>query len=412
MSAGGDVGGDELRALLGPLPEGSAAIREIEDACQVPTYAKLGAALVQGRGSYVTDAEGTRYLDLYGGHAVALTGHCHPTVVAAIRAQAGRLLFYSNLVYNDVRALAVRALTRLAPEGLRRVFLCNSGAEANETALKIARKHTGRMRVVSMQEGFHGRTLGCLGATGLPAYRDPAYPIPTAHTYVPYGDEDALAAALDDDVAAVLLEPIPSMGGIQEAAPAWFQALRARCTKHGALLIFDEVQTGFGRTGTPFYGERVGVTPDLITGAKGIASGFPAGVVFIREDIGAAMKPGEQGTTFGGGPLASAAIAATAQVIVTEDLPAHAARVGARLREALAGIAAVESTAGAGLLIGINFDRPAKPICQALIAEGVLTGTSGGNPQQMRLLPPLTLSEEEALGWLPALTRVLDSVAG
>ena len=397
----------DLVHAIGPLPEGSDAIRAIEDACQVPTYAKLGAALVRGEGSYVFDAEGKRYLDLYGGHAVALTGHCHPTVVEALRAQAGRLLFYSNLVYNDVRAVAVQALADLAPEGLGHVFLCNSGAEANETALKIARKATGRMRVVSMHEGFHGRTLGCLGATGIEGYRDPAYPIPTDHTYVPYGDEDALAAAMGDDVAAVLLEPIPSMGGIREAPATYFEALRAHCDEHGAHLVFDEVQTGFGRTGTPFYGERVGVTPDLITGAKGIASGFPAGVVFVRADLAAHMKLGEQGTTFGGGPMASAAIAATARVIRDEVLPEHAAEVGRALRNALEALPAVQETTGAGLLVGINFDRPAKPLVRALVERGILTGTSGGNPNQMRLLPPLTLSENEALSWLPALEEVL-----
>jgi acetylornithine/N-succinyldiaminopimelate aminotransferase len=398
-----------LEQVLGPLPVGSDAIRAIEDACQVPTYAKLGAALVRGAGSYVWDAEGKRYLDLYGGHAVALTGHCHPKVVAALRAQAGRLLFYSNLVYNDVRALAVEALAALAPAGLGHVFLCNSGTEANETALKIARKSTGRMRILSMREGFHGRTLGSLAATGIASYRDPAYPLSTAHTYLPYGDEDALRAAFDDDVAGVILEPIPSMGGIVEAPPSWFHTLRELCSAHGSLLIFDEVQTGFGRTGTHFYGERVGVTPDLITGAKGIASGVPAGVVFVREDLAAAMKNGEQGTTFGGGPLASAAIAATAQILRDEDLPGNAARVGSSLRAALAEIDGVVETAGSGLLVGINLDRPAKPVCQALIQAGILTGTAGGNPNQMRLLPPLTLSEDEALSWLPALRDALAS---
>jgi acetylornithine/N-succinyldiaminopimelate aminotransferase len=394
-----------LEAVLGPLPASTAAIRETEDAFQVPTYAKLPVALVRGEGSFVWDADGKRYLDLYGGHAVALTGHCHPRVVEAVRAQAGRLLFYSNAVYSDVRAKAVEMLARLAPEGLRRAFLCNSGAEANETALKIARKHTGRMRVLSMQEGFHGRTLGALGATGIPSYRDPAYPIPTQHDYLPYGDAGALEAAMGDDVAAVILEPIPSMGGIRVADASYFEALREACDEHGALLVFDEVQTGFGRTGTLFYGEQAGVTPDLITGAKGIASGVPAGVTFVREDLAAQVRVGEQGTTFGGGPLASAAIAATARVLLDEDLPAHAARVGAALRARLDELPFVEQTTGAGLLVGIDLDRPAKPVCRALVEAGVLTGSAGGNPNQIRLLPPLTLTEDEALGWLPLLEK-------
>lgn len=397
----------DLEAAIGALPTTTDEIRAIEDACQMPTYAKLPLALVRGEGSWVWDAEGTRYLDLYGGHAVALTGHCHPRVVAALRAQAGRLLFFSNVVYNDVRAAAVRALTDIAPEGLKSVFLCNSGAEANETALKLVRKHTGRKRIVSMQEGFHGRTLGALGATGIPGYRDAAYPIPTDHSYVPYGDSEALAAVMGEDVAAVILEPIPSMGGIQVAGAAWFRDLRAACDEHGALLIFDEVQTGFGRTGTMWFGDHVGVTPDLITGAKGMASGFPAGVTFLREDLAAQVQVGEQGTTFGGGPLASAAIAATVACLVDEALPANAAQVGDVLREALAAVPHVVSTSGRGLLVGIELDMPAKPVCRALVDEGILTGTSGGNAQQVRLLPPLTLSEDEALGWLPTFERVL-----
>jgi len=400
-----------LEAALGPLPTETARIMAIEDASQVPTYAKYPLAVVHGSGCHVTDADGKRYLDLYGGHAVALTGHCHPRVVAALRAQAGRLLFFSNMLYNDVRALAVERLTGLAPEGLRRVFLCNSGTEANECALKLVRKHTGRMRVLSMQDGFHGRTLGALGATGIPAYRDPAYPIPVEHGYLPYGDEDALAAAFadgaGDDVAGVMLEPIPSMGGIRVAPGAYFHALRRLCDEHGALLVFDEVQTGFGRTGRMFFGEHVGVRPDLITGAKGMASGMPAGVVFVREDLAAQVQVGEQGTTFGGGPLVSAAIAATVAILVDEDLPQNAERVGGVLREALEAMAGVASTTGMGLLIGINLDRPAKPVVRALVAAGILTGGCGGNPNQIRILAPLTLTEEEALGWLPDLARIL-----
>ena len=291
-----------LRDLIGAWPSGGDAIRAAEEQWQVATYRKLPLAAVRGHGCYVHDAEGVQYLDLYGGHAVALAGHCHPRVVGAIKAQADRLLFYSNLVYSDVRARAVELLAAIAPPGLRKVFLCNSGAEANETALKIARKHTERRVIVSMTDGFHGRTLGSLGATGIESYRDPAYPLPAEHRFVPYGDVTALEDAIRDDTAGVMLEPIPSMGGIRVAEDAYFTALREQCSAAGAFLIFDEVQTGFGRTGRAFFGEHVGVVPDLITGAKGIASGFPAGVVYVREDVAADMGYGEQGTTFGGWP--------------------------------------------------------------------------------------------------------------
>ncbi len=394
-------------SAVGPLATTNEAARAQEDRWQVPTYAKWPVALAKGLGSYVYDVEGRRYLDLYGGHCVALAGHCHPRLVEAIREQAGRLIFYSNVLYCDVRALAAERLASLAPEGLRRVFLCNCGTEANETALKIARKHTGRMQVVSLRDGFHGRTLGSLGATGLPKYHDPAYPIPSQHTYIPYGDLEAATKAVGAGVACVILEPIPSLGGIRVADAAYFRGLRELCTRTGTLLIFDEVQTGFGRTGRLFFGENVGVTPDLITGAKGVAGGFPAAVVFVREDLAAKMGLGEQGTTFGGGPLACAAIAATADVIRAQDLPGNARRVGDALAERLREVPGVKSVTGLGLIRGVNLERPAQPIVKALFEQAILTGTCEGDAQQIRLLPPLTLTLDEAQPLVETLARLL-----
>ena len=398
---------DELEELLGGLPRDADAIRALEDEFQVATYAKH-VALVEGHGSTVVDADGKRYLDLYGGHAVCLLGHCHPALSAALAAQAKRLVFYSNAVYSDVRAAAVAWLARLAPPTLAHVFLCNSGTEANETALKIARKHTGRRRVVAMREGFHGRTLGALSATGLPSYRDPAYPLVPDHVFVPFGDLDAAAAAVDEATAAVLLEPIPSMGGIRTAPASYFQGLRRLCDEHGARLVFDEVQTGCGRTGTPFYGESVGVTPDLITTAKGIAGGFPAGCVFVADDLAARIKTGEQGTTFGGGPLASVALAVVARTVLEEDLPGRAARVGAVLRDSLLGVDGVEGVRGGGLLLGVDLRVGAREVIQRLRGAGFLVAPSS-LPNQIRLMPPLVLREEEALTFAPALEAALAS---
>ena len=399
----------DLEAAIGRVPRETAEIRAVEDRWQVPTYSKFPIAVVAGRGCHVVDAGGKRYLDLYGGHAVALAGHCHPRIVAAITAQAKRLLFYSNVVYNDVRAVAVEALASLAPKGLGRVFLCNSGTEANETALKLARKHTGRMRVVSLADGFHGRTLGALAATGLGKYRDPAYPIPTQHDFVPYGDLAAAKAAIGPDTAAMILEPIPSMGGIRVAPREYFRDLARLCAERGALLVFDEVQTGFGRTGTLFAGEHFGVVPDLITGAKGTAGGFPAGVVFVHEALAAKVRLGEQGTTFGGGPLACAAIAATARTIRVEDLPGNALRVGAEWRSALERLPGVSSVTGLGLMLGVNLDRPAKPVIAALVEAGFLTGSCEAKPEQIRLLPPLVLSAAEAETFTEALGSLLSA---
>lgn len=385
----------------------NAAIAARESTWHVPVYAQAPIALVRGEGSWVWDADGARYLDLYGGHCVASVGHCHPRLVAAIQRQAERLIFYSNVVSSDVRAEACEKLARLAPPGLQRVFLCNSGTEANETALKIARKRTARRVVVGMHEGFHGRTLGSLAATGLADMRDSAYPLPTEHRWAPHGDLDALAALMDDEVAAVLLEPIPSMGGIRRAPDAYFTGLRELCDAHGALLIFDEVQTGFGRTGAAFFGQTVGVTPDLISAAKGAAGGVPAGVVFVREDIAAAMGRGEQGTTFGGGPLACAALAAVADLIVEEDLPARALQRERELRTLLEPIPGVRGLSGQGLLLGVDLDGEAKPLVGALRERGVLVG-GGRDPRQLRIMPPLTLSAEECGIFASALADALD----
>jgi acetylornithine/succinyldiaminopimelate/putrescine aminotransferase len=317
-------------------------IRDLESRYAIPTYAQLPIAVVRGEGSWVTDADGRRWLDLYGGHAVALTGHCHPRVVAAIREQAGRLLFYSNVVSNDVRARALRAIAECAPKGMSRVFLCNSGAEANESAIKIARRTTGRRRFLSMRNGFHGRTMGALSATALGHYLEDYAPGVPDHEFLPFGDLAAAEAAIDGRTAGILLEPIQSMGGMWTATAEYLQGLRAACDRHGALLVFDEVQTGPARTGAWWYGEHFGVRPDLITTAKGLGSGVPVGAVIARDEVAAKVREGDQGTTFGGGPLACAAVEATLAVIRDENLIANAAARFDQIADAVKSIPAVK----------------------------------------------------------------------
>ena len=382
------------------------AIRELEDAHLLGTYTKFPFALAEGRGSYVSDVEGNRYLDLYGGHAVAVTGHSHPRVVAAISLQASRLLFYSNVSYLDVRALAAARLAKFVPAGMKS-FLCNSGTEANETALKIARVFTGRPGVVAMQGGFHGRTLGAVSVTGLPPYRDKVGPLVPGTTFVPFGDADAARAAIGADTAAVILEPIQSMAGIREAAPEYYRALREACDAAGALLVFDEVQTAPARTGTNFYGEHVGVRADLITTAKGIASGIPCGLTLVSEAVAATIRSGDQGTTFGGGPVACAALAATLEVIEEEGLAATARRMGDWLVSAVSAIPGVAAVRGRGLLLGVVLDRPAKPVRDALLAKRILVSTAPGDANVIRLMPPLTLAPDEAERDVPALREAL-----
>lgn len=384
----------------------TATIRELEDSHLLETYAKFPFALATGKGCRVTDVEGNEYLDLYGGHAVAVTGHSHPKVVAAIATQASRLLFYSNVSYLDVRALAAARLSRFAPAGAR-AFLCNSGTEANETALKIARMKTGRPGVVAMEGSFHGRTLGAVSATGLPPYRDRVGPIVPGTTFVPFGDADAARRAVADDTAAVILEPIQSMAGIREAPAEYYRELRGICDAAGAALIFDEVQTAPARTGARFYGEHVGVAPDLITTAKGIASGVPCGLVLAAEAIAASVRPGDQGTTFGGGPLACAALAATLEVIESEELVENARRMGEIVAREAGAIPGVAEVRGRGLLLGLVLDRPAKGVRDALLARRILVSTAPGDANVIRLMPPLTLAPDDVAPFFAVLRVVL-----
>jgi acetylornithine/succinyldiaminopimelate/putrescine aminotransferase len=391
------------------MPQTLADPLALEDAVTLPTYAKPPVALVRGEGTRVWDHEGREYLDFYGGHCVALLGHCPPRVVEAIRRQAGELLFYSNAVYSPVRAEAAQALVDLAPDGLGRVFWCNSGTEANETALKLARTVTGRSRVVAFSEGFHGRTLGALATTYGDTYHAPYRAVLPETTWVPFGWEGAVEEALaGEDVAALILEPMQSMAGVTEAAPAFYQAIRETCDRTGTVLIFDEVQTGVGRTGTFLYGEHVGVTPDLVSLAKSLGAGVPVGAVLVNDAIAATVKPGDQGTTFGGGMLAMAAVKATLQQLVDENLMARAEALFARLDAGLAEVDGVTGVRGRGCLIGVSLDREARPVVGALREAGVIVGTSG-RPDTLRLMPPLTTSDADVDDFLARFAEVVAS---
>jgi acetylornithine/N-succinyldiaminopimelate aminotransferase len=379
-------------------------IRILEDGAHVQTYAHLPLAVERGEGCHVIDSEGHRWLDFYGGHAVALTGHCHPVVVAAIREQAGRLLFYSNVVYSEVRARAVRALVDTAPPGVARAFLCNSGAEANEAALKTARTATGRPNVVAMTEGFHGRTLGALSVTGLGKYRAYGGPLVDGSVFVPFGDIAAAERAVDSSTAAVILEPIPSMGGVRVAPAEYYRALREICDARGALLVFDEIQTGLGRTGRMYAGEHFGVEPDMHTLAKGLASGVPCGAVLFREKIAAGIRPGDHGSTFGGGPLACAAMEATLRVLADEHLVARAAASGEALRDGALGIRGVREVRGLGLLLALATEAPARSVLARLQERRVLASSVASDPHAIRLLPPLVAGPSEVDAFLRALS--------
>lgn len=361
----------------------------------LPTYTPYPFSLLRGAADQVFDESGQAYWDFYGGHCVCATGHAHPEVVKAIADQAARLLFYSTAARLPVRDAAAEALVAFANEGLEQplasVFFCNSGAEANENALKVAAKLTGRTRFTAFQGGWHGRSTLALSVTDDPKLRQGLEAFLAPVEFLPFGDEAALAAADLSQSAAVILEPIQSMAGIRTAPTSFFRKLREACDASGCLLIFDEVQTGMGRLGTPFAAGFVGVTPDLLSSAKGLASGVPMGALLMTAAVAQALKPGDLGSTFGGGPLASAALLATLRVIQDESLMARARVAAERIRQGLSGTV-VTRVEGEGLLLGLRVPGAAAALKAHLQDHGILVGGSG-DPEVLRLMPPLNLSE-------------------
>ncbi|MBI4566395.1 MAG: aminotransferase class III-fold pyridoxal phosphate-dependent enzyme [Planctomycetes bacterium] len=373
------------------------------------TYKRLPVELERGEGVYVFDSAGRRYLDLYAGHAVTSTGHCHPRVVRAIQDQAAKLIFYSNAAGLRLREQAASLLIRHAPRGLTQVLFANSGAEANENALKMARRHTGRTEVVAMAGGFHGRTAGAMSVTGIEKYRRPSAPLLPGVTFVPFGDLAAAEAAVSDRTAAVILEPIQSMAGVKTAPAEYFAGLRKLCDRSGALLIYDEVQTGIGRTGTMFFAGRDGVLPDLVTLAKGIASGVPLSAVLVSAPVAEKIGYGEFGTTFGAGPLAMAALKATLETIEDERLLENVTRTSLGLTERLARIPGVIEVRGLGFLLGLKVAADAAKVQEELFRRGVIVGTAD-EPGVLRLLPPLTLKPHDAEPFVDILGPAIEAV--
>jgi acetylornithine aminotransferase/acetylornithine/N-succinyldiaminopimelate aminotransferase len=346
---------------------------------------------------------------LYGGHAVAGTGHCHPHVVAAIREQSERLLFYSNLVYSEARARAAAKLVSIAPSSLTKAFFCNSGTEANENAMRMARMKTGRENIITFSGGFHGRTADSISATFLGKYREIGKPNVPGHLQAEFGDIESVRTLADETVAAIMLEPIQSMAGVRTAEPEFYSSLRRLCDERGIVLIYDEVQTGVGRTGEWFFaGSDAGaqVVPDIITLAKALGSGIPVGACLVNEQVAAKIKENDLGTTFGGGMIAMAAVNATLEAIEDERMLENVRTVEAYLRERLKEVEQVVSVRGKGFLLGIEFATPAKAIHEALLERKIITGTSS-NANVLRLLPPLCLKEVDVDLFVEELNEVL-----
>ncbi|HLF11043.1 MAG TPA: aminotransferase class III-fold pyridoxal phosphate-dependent enzyme [Gammaproteobacteria bacterium] len=371
-------------------------------------YSLLPFEPVRGEGVFLENAAGRRILDLYGGHAVAALGYGHPELTATIARQSRELLFQTNALPLRVRDEAAQKLAEFAPAGVGRVFFVNSGAEANENALRLALKVTGRKKIVAIEHGFHGRTAAA-GAVTWGAdkswYGFPRAPMDV--TFVPRNDVTALSAAIDADTAGVIIEPVQGLAGAFDFAPEFLRAARQACDKQGALLILDEVQTGMGRLGEPFGAQLYRVRPDILTVAKGLGGGFPCGAVLMSSAIAADLKAGALGTTFGGGPLACAAIKTVIEVMTRDKLPAHVREVSAAIR-ATCQVGPVQSIQGQGFLLGLRTRPRASAVRDALLARDILTGTSA-DPHVLRLLPPLILTVEHVQRLAIALEELTDA---
>lgn len=371
-----------------------AQIQQLENDHQPPLYTKREIALIRGEGAYLFDSDGRRYLDAMSNYGVAILGHADREYAAALNDQLQTLATGHQSFYSDVRAELLSEIAEIAPDGLRRYFLSNSGAEAVEAAIKFARAATGRPNLVAAKRGYHGRTLGALAATADQKYRAPFEPLAPHATHVSFNDVDALAATVDDQTAAILLEPIQGEGGIWPASPEYLQSAREIATGRRALLVADEIQTGF-RTGAPWAVSASGVVPDILVTAKALANGFPIGLTMSTEAISGEIPSGAHGTTFGASPLACRAAIVTLRAFRERDLYARSAALGAQLMERLTSLGSpkVRQVRGRGMMIGVELKERVTPTLRALQEHGVLVLAAG--PTTLRLLPPLIWEQQQ-----------------
>ncbi|MBO0853507.1 MAG: acetylornithine transaminase [Nocardia sp.] len=384
-------------------------LRQRWSSALMDNYGTPKLALVRGAGAAVYDADGKRYLDFLGGIAVNSLGHGHPAILEAVTQQLGTLGHVSNLYISEPVVELAEKLVAHFGTSPSRAFFCNSGTEANEAAFKIARL-TGRRKIIACEQAFHGRTMGALALTGQPAKRAPFEPMPAGVVHVPYGDIDALAAVVDQDTAAVFLEPIMGESGVVVPPPGYLAEARRLTSQVGALLVLDEVQTGIGRTGTLFAHQSVGIVPDVMTLAKGLGGGLPIGAVLAQGPAAELLTPGLHGTTFGGNPVSAAAALAVLRTIDEQGLLAQVESVGKTLIDGIGelGHPLVDHVRGAGLLIGIQLTRDISAgVEESARAAGYLVNPP--TPNVIRLAPPLILTETQARGFLADLPGILDS---
>lgn len=383
---------------------------ELEDKYSANVYHKRPVVIVRGRGAEVWDLNGKKYVDCVAGHGVAILGHCHPRIVEAVKKQVERLITCPGTFYNDVRAKLLEKVAEISLNGLDKSFLSNSGAEAVECAIKLSKAYTGRKKIISTVRGFHGRTLGALSLTWKPEYRNPFKPLLQGVVHVPFGKEESVKEIVNKDTAAVVVEPIQGEGGVIFPPDNYLKALREICDDHGAVLVFDEVQTGFGRTGRMFACQHWKVTPDIICLAKGFAGGVPIGITIARGEIMDSFKPGMHGSTYGGNPLACAAALAAIEALIEEKLPERACRMGLFFKKGLEKLKekhkVIREVRGLGLMLAVQFKLGiVRDVVLKAIDGGVLLLPTGRNV--VRMLPPLMIEKNHVSTVLEVLDDVL-----
>jgi acetylornithine/LysW-gamma-L-lysine aminotransferase len=383
-------------------------IVDAEEKIMANTFSKRDRVLTRGKGALVWDINGNEYIDCTGSYGVAVVGHCHPRVVEAVQRQVETLIACHASFYNDVRSELLQKLIQLAPEGLGKVYLCNSGAESVECALKLARKYSGKPEIISLMGAFHGKTMGALSATWKKKYRAPFMPLVPGFKHVPPDNLEKMRAAITEKTAAVLVEPVRGEGGVLVPSDDFLPGLREICDEKDVLLIFDEVQTGFGRTGKVFACEHWNVVPDILCVAKSVAGGIPMGATFAREEVMSAFQRGEHSSTFSGNPLVCAAASAAVDVLVEERLPERAATLGSYFKGKLEGLAEkhriVREVRGLGLMLGMEMRFDVYNILFGCMDRGVLVLDAGRNV--LRFLPPLVIEKEQ----IDRVVEVLDEV--
>ena len=380
-----------------------------EDEYLARYYSKKPISIVRGYMQYVWDSGNNKYLDMHTGFGVAFLGHRNPRIVNAIKEQLDRIITVSLTFYNDARAEFIREFMKIVPNSFGKVFLQNSGTEAVEVALKIARKISGKAEFLAFMNSFHGRTMGSLSVTGNEKYRRAFEPLPYKVRFAPFNAVDQVDKLVTEDLAAVIVEPIQGEGGVNPARPEFLRALRQVTRERNVLLIFDEVQTGFGRAGRVWAFENYGVEPDIFTAGKSIAGGLPIGVTVVKREFGDVFEPGEHGSTFAGNPLVMAAAKAGVEVLLSENVPERVRTVGDRfmriLEDELSGLKAVLRVKGMGLMLGVELRRRADSYVDRLINMGLLTSVAGGTT--VRLLPPYCITDEDLDMAVKALKAVL-----